>query len=104
MYAVVMSGGKQHRVREGDLLRVEKLVGDVGSAVMLPDVLLVGGDAGPKIGTPRVEGAMVTAEIVSQTRGKKILVFKRKRRKNYRRMYGHRQAYTHIRINKIEVG
>jgi len=99
-----MSGGKQHRVREGDLLRVEKLDGDVGSTITLSDVLMIGGDADPKIGTPRVDGASVTVEIVSQTRGKKIMVFKRKKRKNYRRLYGHKQPYTHLRVNKIEVG
>lgn len=104
MYAVVVTGGKQHRVREGDLIRVEKLEGDVGSAVTLERVLMVGGEAEAKIGTPVVEGASVETEIVRQGRTKKVLVFKKKRRKNYRRLYGHRQPFTHLRVNKIVVG
>ena len=104
MYAVVVTGGKQHRVREGDLIRVEKLEGEVGSAVTLSRVLMVGGEAEAKIGTPVVMGASVETEIVRQGRTKKVLVFKKKRRKNYRRLYGHRQPFTHLRVNKIVVG
>lgn len=104
MYAVVKTGGKQHRVREGDLIRVEKLDGDVGSTITFDHVLMVAGGEEARIGTPMVEGASVEAEIVQQTRSKKVLVFKKKRRKNYRRMYGHRQPYTHLRVNKIVVG
>ena len=104
MYAVVVTGGKQHRVRVGDLVRVEKLTGEVGSAVTLSDVLMVGGDADPKIGTPQVDGASVSAEIVQQGRARKIMVFKRKRRKGYKRLYGHRQPFTHLKITGIEVG
>lgn len=102
MYAVVVTGGKQHRVREGDLLRVEKVEGDVGSKVTFDRVLMVGGDE-PKFGMPVVDGASVVAEIVRQGKGRKVLVFKKKRRKNYRRMYGHRQPFTHLRITGIEV-
>ncbi len=103
MYAVVKTGGKQHRVREGDLIRVEKLQGDVGSSVTFDHVLMVAGEGDAKIGTPILTGASVEAEIVQQTKSKKVLVFKKKRRKNYRRMYGHRQPYTHLRVNKIVV-
>lgn len=104
MYAVVKTGGKQHRVREGDLIRVEKLDGDVGATITFDHVLMVAGEEEARIGTPVVEGASVEAEIVQQTKSKKVLVFKKKRRKNYRRMYGHRQPYTHLRVNKITVG
>lgn len=104
MYAVVKTGGKQHRVREGDLIRVEKLDGDVGSTITFDHVLMVAGEEEAQFGTPTLEGASVQAEIVQQTRSKKVLVFKKKRRKNYRRMYGHRQPYTHLRVNKIVVG
>ena len=101
MYAVIKTGGKQYRVSEGDKLRVEKLVGDVGSTVELDEVLMLGGDA-PKIGKPTIPGAKVVAEIVAQDRTKKIIVFKMKRRKNYRRKRGHRQPYTELRIKAIQ--
>ena len=103
MYAVVSSGGKQHRVAEGDVVRVEKIGGDVGSNIELDQVLLIGGDA-PQIGTPLVEGARVTAEIVQQGRGKKVMIFTRKRRKGFKRLRGHRQPFTHLKIKSIEVG
>lgn len=104
MYAVFVSGGKQHRARSGDLLRLEKVDGDVGAAVEFDRVLLVGGEGEPKVGAPTVEGAKVSAEIVKQGRGKKIIVFKRKRRQNYRRLRGHRQHFTDVRITNISVG
>ncbi len=103
MYAVVVTGGKQHRVREGDLLRVEKLNGEVGESITLDQVLMLGGDVDTVIGKPVVEGAAVTAEIVAQGRSKKTIVFKMKRRKNYRRMYGHRQPFTHLKVTGITV-
>jgi large subunit ribosomal protein L21 len=102
MYAVVVTGGKQHRVREGDLLRVEKLEGDVGATVVLDRVLMVGGESF-KLGTPTVEGATVSAQIVKQERGKKILVFHRKRRANFQKLRGHRQPYTQLKITGISV-
>jgi len=102
MYAVVVSGGKQHRVSSGDLLRVEKLEGDVGSTITLDQVLLIGGD-NFKLGTPRVAGASVSAEIVRQAKAKKILVFHRKRRKRFRKLRGHRQPYTQLKITGITV-
>ncbi len=100
MYAVIRTGGKQYRVAEGQKLRVEKLIGNAGDKVTFGEVLLVGGDA-PKIGKPLVSGASVAAEITAQDRGKKIVVFKFKRRKNYRRKNGHRQPYTELKITGI---
>ncbi|MFO0727098.1 MAG: 50S ribosomal protein L21 [Myxococcota bacterium] len=102
MYAVVVSGGKQHRVQTGDLLRVEKIEGDVGQKVTLDEVLLVGGETF-KLGTPRVDGAAVQAEIVRQGRAKKILVFHRIRKKRFRKLRGHRQPYTQLKITGITV-
>jgi len=100
MYAVIQTGGKQYRVSEGDKLRVEKLIGDVGSEVVFETVLMVGGDA-VTIGKPTVSGASVKAEILTQDRAKKVIVFKMHRRKRYRRKYGHRQPYTELRITGI---
>ncbi len=102
MYAIVTSGGKQYRVEPGALVQVERVVGDVGASVALTEVNLVHGDAGLVIGKPTVENARVTAEIVRQGRSRSIMVFKKKRRKNYRRTRGHRQAFTQLRITGIE--
>lgn len=101
MYAVIQTGGKQYRVAEGDTIRVEKLHGDVGAKVEFDEILMVGGPK-VKVGKPHVAGAKVTAEITAQDRAKKIIVFKMKRRKNYRRKYGHRQPYTELRISKVK--
>jgi large subunit ribosomal protein L21 len=101
MYAVIRSGGKQYRVSQGGSLRVEKLAGDVGSSITLDEVLMIGGEADIKIGTPTVDGAQITGTIVAQGRGDKIRVFKMKRRKGYRRTQGHRQDYTEIRVDEI---
>lgn len=101
MYAVIKTGGKQYRVSEGQRLYVEKLAGKAGDKVTLDQVLLVGGDS-PKIGQPLVAGASVSAEIVDQARGKKIVIFKFRRRKNYRRKTGHRQPYTELKITGIQ--
>ncbi len=100
MYAVIKTGGKQYRVAEGDTLRVEKLDGTVGQNLTFDEVLMVGGEK-VSVGKPLVKGATVTAEIVAQDRAKKVIVFKMKRRKNYRRKQGHRQPYTEIRITGI---
>jgi large subunit ribosomal protein L21 len=100
MYAVIRTGGKQYRVTEGQLLRVEKLPGGAGDKITFGEVLLVGGDA-PKVGRPLVQGASVAAEITAQDRGKKLIVFKFRRRKNYRRKNGHRQPYTELKITGI---
>jgi len=102
MYAVVRTGGKQFRVEPGEAVRVEKLEGSVGDRVELGEVLLVGSDDGPKIGTPLVAGAKVLGTITAQGRGPKLIIFKMKRRKGYRRKAGHRQSYTEIRVDKIE--
>jgi len=101
MYAVIATGGKQYKVSEGDVVRVEKLAGDLGSKVEIKDVLMIGGDANPVIGRPLLENASVVGEIVRQDRDKKILVFKKKRRKGYKRLLGHRQSYTALKIEKI---
>ena len=100
MYAVIKTGGKQYRVSEGQLLRVEKLAGKKGDKINFGEVLLVGGDS-PKIGQPLVKGASVAAEIVAEGKGPKIVVFKFRRRKNYRRKNGHRQPYTELKITGI---
>jgi large subunit ribosomal protein L21 len=100
MYAVIKAGGKQYRVTEGQTLRVEKLGGNTGDKITFDEVLLVGGDT-PKIGQPTVKGAKVSAEIAGAARGEKIVVFKFRRRKNYRRKNGHRQHYTLLKITGI---
>jgi large subunit ribosomal protein L21 len=101
MYAIIKTGGKQYRVSPGQTLRVEKLDGVVGDTVELDNVLLVGGEGDVQIGQPQVSGAAVNAEIVEQGRAKKIIVFKKKRRKGYHKKQGHRQYYTSLRITEI---
>lgn len=101
MYAVIKTGGKQYRVAQGDKLRVEKLAGNVGDTVTLGEVLLVGSGDGVQIGAPSVNGAKVEAKILGQDRGEKIIIFKFRRRKNYRRKTGHRQPYTALEITGI---
>ncbi len=100
MYAVVRTGGKQYRVAQGDRLHIEKIEGNVGDAITLGEVLMIGGDS-PKIGAPLLTGAKVEAKIVEQGRGEKIIVFKFRRRKNYRRKTGHRQPFSAIEITSI---
>ena len=98
MYAIFITGGKQYRASEGDVIYVEKLEGEAGQEVVFDQVLLVG----DKVGTPLVEGAKVTGTIEKQGKGKKIIVFKMKAKKNYRKKQGHRQAYTKVVIKSIE--
>jgi large subunit ribosomal protein L21 len=99
MFAVVRTGGKQYRVAKDDKIVVEKLVGDPGAVVELSDVLMIGGNGGKKaVGSPIIDKAAVFAEVIEQTRAKKVLVFKKNRRKNYRRTRGHRQEQTVLRI------
>src|SRR3954452_4550244 len=100
MYAVIKTGGKQYRVAAGDKLRVEKLPGNVGDTVTFGEVLMLGGEA-VKLGAPLVAGAKVEAKIVAQDRDKKIIVFKFRRRKNYRRKNGHRQPFTALEITNV---
>jgi large subunit ribosomal protein L21 len=101
MYAIVRTGGKQYQVAQGDQLRVETLAGAVGETVELSDVLLVADGEDVKIGQPQVDGAKVTATIVEQGKAKKVLVYKKKRRKGYEVKNGHRQQYTALRIEGI---
>jgi large subunit ribosomal protein L21 len=100
MYAVFKTGGKQYRVAKGDTVRVEKLPGNVGDAITFDQVLLLGGET-LKLGKPLVGGAKVEAKIVSQGLGKKLVVFKFRRRKNYRRKNGHRQPFTALEITNV---
>ncbi len=102
MYAVIKTGGKQYKVASGDVIRVEKLAGEAGERVAFDQVFMIGDEEGATVGTPLVEGASVSAEVLAQTRGDKILVFKKKRRKGYRRMAGHRQDLTVLRITEIQ--
>ena len=102
MYAVVRTGGKQVRMTPGLAVRVEKLPGAVGESIQLDQVLLVGGEGETRVGTPLVDGVKVVGTITDQGRGPKIIVFKMKRRKGYRRKTGHRQDYTEIRVDSIE--
>ena len=103
MYAVIKTGGKQYRVAEGQNLRVEKVAGEPGDTVTFDQVLMLGGDE-PKVGRPTLAGAKVEAKIVAQDRAKKIIVFKFRRRKNYRRKQGHRQPYTELKVTNISAG
>lgn len=103
MYAVVATGGKQYRVQAGDILRIEKIPGDIGSAVAFDNVLLYSDGENISVGKPVLESAKVNASIVEQDRGRKIIVFKFKRRKGYRKKQGHRQYYTAVKIDSIEV-
>lgn len=102
MFAVIRTGGKQYRVAPNDIIEIERIAGEPGDIIELAEVLLLGGgDGGPKAGSPAIAGAAVAAEVVEQMRGDKITVFKKKRRKNYRRKNGHRQLLTMLRITEI---
>ena len=102
MYAVVATGGKQYKVQEGEILRVEKLTGEIGSQVAFDQVLMLSDGETVKVGQPVLEGIQVKGHIVEQGKSKKILVFKYKRRKRYRRKQGHRQLFTAVKIDTIE--
>jgi large subunit ribosomal protein L21 len=102
MYAIIETGGKQYRVETGSLVQVESLPGEVGGTIELGQVRLVHGDKGVEIGQPLVTGATVKAKIISQGRTRSITIFKKQRRKNYRRTNGHRQGFTKLRITGIE--
>ena len=103
MYAVIRSGGKQYRVTPGQTVRLEKVTGEVGSKVELGDVLLVENEGNIQVGSPLVANAKIQATVLEHDRAKKILVFKKKRKKQYRRTQGHRQDYTAVRIDSITV-
>jgi len=103
MYAVIRSGGKQYKVAPGQTIRLEKVAGDAGSKVELGDVLLVENEGNIQVGSPLVANAKIQATVLEHDRAKKILVFKKKRKKQYRRTQGHRQDYTSVRIDSITV-
>ncbi|MEO7055092.1 MAG: 50S ribosomal protein L21 [Rhizomicrobium sp.] len=103
MYAVVRTGGKQYRVAKDSVLKVETLVGDVGSKLTLGEVLMLGGDT-PKLGAPLVKGASVECEILEHGQGEKVIAFKKKRRKNTHRKRGHRQHFTKVKVLGISAG
>jgi len=103
MYAIIKSGGKQYVVKEGDVIQVERIKGKSGESLDIKDVLAIGGD-GTRIAPSELSGAIVKAEILGEIKGDKIVGFKRKRRKNYRKKWGHRQIYSSLKIVKIETG
>jgi large subunit ribosomal protein L21 len=100
-YAVIRTGGKQYRVAPGEVVRIERLPGDVGSPVEFSEVLIASDDGGIRVGRPLVDGVCVRGQIVAQIRDRKVLVYKKKRRKNYRRRQGHRQYLTSVRVTEI---
>ena len=102
MRAVIKTGGKQYRISEGDVLKVEKLEGEPGARIELSEVLAVGEGEGIKIGTPTVDGASVVAEILGHDKDKKVIIYKKKRRKGYDKRTGHRQPFTSIKIQEIK--
>ncbi len=104
MFAVIKTGGKQYRVAKDDVIDIEKLPAEAGETVVFDEVLMVGGEDAPEIGAPTVDGASVAGEVVEQYRTRKIIVFKKRRRKNFRRSKGHRQALTSVRITDILTG
>jgi len=101
MYALVKTGGKQYRVSKDDTILVERIAAEEGAEVILNDIVMLGDGDKVTIGTPKVDGAAVSATVVRQTRGPKIIIFRRKRRKNHRRTLGHRQDLTLLKINDI---
>lgn len=101
MYAVIKTGGKQYRVAKDDVLKIERVAGNAGSTIEFAEVLLVGSGADVKVGAPTVAGAKVTAELVGEARGPKLIAFKKRRRKNSRRKKGHRQDLSTVRITGI---
>ena len=102
MYAVIEAGGKQYRVSEGDKIRVEKMASEPGSTVEFNSVLLIGRDDGPVVGSPLVAGASVKASVLSHGKEDKVIVFKYRRKKNYRKFRGHRQQYTDLKVESID--
>ncbi len=101
MYAVIKTGGKQYKVVAGERLKVEKIVGDVGATVVIDKVLMISDDANTTIGSPLISGATVSATVLSHGRADKVMIFKFRRRKHYRKTQGHRQSFTEIQIGEI---
>ncbi len=104
MFAVLNTGGKQYKVSQGDLIEIEKLESNVGDTVTLDQVLMVGEGEDVQVGSPYVPGCKVTGEVMEQGKGSKIIIFKKKRRKGYRRKNGHRQLFTQLKITEITKG
>jgi len=104
MYAVIRTGGKQYRVSAGDVIEVERLPGEAGGSITFDQVLMVGGEGGEAVGAPHVSGASVTATVLEQMRAPKVFIFKKRRRKGYRRRKGHRQELTVLRVTGIAQG
>ena len=102
MYSIIETGGKQYKVSKGDIIKIEKIQGDVGDQIEITDVLLVCEGDDIKVGNPKLESAKVTGEILEHDKDKKIVVFKHKRRKNYRKKQGHRQEFTNVKITDIQ--
>jgi large subunit ribosomal protein L21 len=102
MYAIIKTGGKQYQVAPGDVIRIESLKGQKGDSVSIPEVLFVARDQDILVGKPYLEGISVTGEILHQGRDRKVLIFKHKRRKGYRKLVGHRQPYTQLKIKEIQ--
>jgi len=103
MYAVVKTGGKEYRISKGDTIRVENLEGKVGDQVSLNDVLMISEEGQVRFGTPHLTNVVVMGEIVEKLKGRKVLTYKMKKRKNYRRFKGHRQIYTYLKVNDISL-
>ena len=101
MYAVIKTGGKQYKVASGDVILVEKLEAEAGKSLSLTEVLMIGDGANITVGSPTVKGASVAAEVVDQVRADKVIIFKKNRRRNYRRKNGHRQSLTALKITGI---
>jgi large subunit ribosomal protein L21 len=104
MYAIIKSGDKQFRAEPGTTIRVPSIAADVGASVTFVEVLLAGDGEDVHVGSPALDGATVTGEVVAHGKHRKVIIFKRKKRKNYRRKQGHRQKYTEVRIDEIHVG
>ncbi len=102
VYAIIRTGGRQYRVKAGDVVRVERLAEEVGSTITLDEVLLVAGDGDARVGHPRLAGTSVVATVIAQERDAKVRVFKYKKRKHQRRTRGHRQAFTAVRIDAVQ--
>jgi len=103
-YAIIRTGGKQYRVSPGDVIHVEKMDGEVGAEIAFTEILLAQAEGGIQIGSPLVNGIQVIGRVLDQGKRKKILVYKKKRRKNYRRRYGHRQPVTTVQVTAIQAG
>jgi len=103
MYAVIKTGGKEYRISKGDIIRVEKLKGKVGDQVEVKDILMVSQEDQFQVGTPYLTNAVIMGEIVQEIKGRKVMTYKMKKRKNYRRFKGHRQTYTYLKVNDISL-